>query len=102
MMQNQVFICFDKKRQATEFPLPAPEKVETFVLILAVATSAFAGKAIKIAIEAAAAAEDAAHANVAVKGTFGSGSADCKAADGYACGHESHHDFLHCLLSFLF
>jgi hypothetical protein len=59
-------------------------------------------RAIKIAIEAAATAEYAAHVSVAVKGAFICGSADCKAADSYASGHESHHDFLHCLLSFLF
>ena len=101
MMQNQVFICFDKKRQATEFPLPAPERVKPYLLIFVDAACASAVNAIKIAIEAAAAAEDAAD-TLAVEGAFICGSADCKAADGYACGHESHHDFFHCLLSFLF
>ena len=58
--------------------------------------------AIKIAIEAAAVAEDAAHVNVAVKGAFVCGSADSKAADGYAGGYESHHYFLHVCYPFCF
>lgn len=88
-------------RQATEFPLPAPERVEPYLLIFPYATGAFAGPAIKVSIETAAVAMDTTVA-IAVKGTLGSRSADRKAADGYACGHESHHDFLHFLLSFLF
>ncbi len=91
----------EEKRQATAPPLPASEKVKPFVLIFADATSTSAMEAIKIAAEAAAAAECAAK-SMAVKGAFVCGSADCKAADGYAGGYESHHDFLHCLLSFLF
>ena len=101
MMQNQVFICFDKKRQVTAFSLPAPEWFSALLLILVDAASALALEAIKIATEAGTTAEDAAD-TLAVEGAFVCGSADCKAADGYACGHESHHDFLHCLLSFLF
>ena len=101
MMQNQVFICFDKKRQATEFPLPAPERVEPYLLIFVDAACASAVDAVEVAVKAGTTAEDAAD-TLAVEGAFVCGSADCKAADGYACGHESHHDFLHCLLSFLF